>query len=348
MNAPLIADLVARLIFSGVALGILSATALFALRRYSVNWRVLVYTFVLAAHALLFALISIEHLQTLPQTQDSPEYHSTESIVTEAPLAFPSKEPKETSTGYSHANRPLEISVSSQSFPFLEFPASFTIPLFIFGAIWGTGILFLFSYWIIQALRLRKILQTATPITSEVLHPIQNAQILLTQSKNTAFCGGVFRPFVVIPENLFEKLSADEQTLIIHHEMAHLRAGDQYLIHLQFFAAALFWWLPTVWMLGQRLVTACEHRCDSQVLQAGVPSKHYAELLLKAASLPFSPPLRNGLPISRKFSETKKRIVKILMNPTPHTPITPLQKWITVAITAFIIVSFFYYMRGAG
>jgi beta-lactamase regulating signal transducer with metallopeptidase domain/lipopolysaccharide export system protein LptA len=347
MSINSLVDLVGQLVVAGVTLGFISIVILFALRRSSASLRVLGYTVTLLVHTLLFGLMSSAQLHTLMQPGDTPAPYSPVEVTTipTSTATLPSRPQKlkiDLQQNHTVDDSPT-ISLKPQSSPssFIEVPAALSVPLSIFGHIWGAVTLFLLGYWIRQSFQLQKTIKAATPITTEVSTPHKNTRILLSESKNTAFCCGILKPSIVISKDLYERLPKEERDLIIDHEMAHLGAGDAYLIQIQFFAAALFWWLPTTWILGQRLITACEQRCDSVVLQSGAPSKLYAELLLKVAALSSSPPLRNSLPISRKYHETKKRIKKIMNNHTPHTPISSRQKWVSTAVTILITASIF-------
>ena len=329
MSIHYFADFVGQLAMAGVTLALVTLIVFYILRRSSASLRVLGFTVTLLVHTLIFGLISGVQIHAFMQSGDSkiaaPSIEtetSTPTVATPLPLHKIETDFKQNNItkdipSVNEASSTSLISKSTPS-PFIKIPAAFATPLSIFGFIWGGGTLILLGYWISQFFQLRKIINVSVPITQDISGKRKNTRILLSDSKNTAFCCGIIKPSIIISKELYECLRKEERDLIIDHEMAHLGAGDTYLIQIQFFAAALFWWLPTTWLLGQGLITACEQRCDSVVLQSGAPSKLYAELLLKVAALSPSRPLRNSLPISRKYKETKKRIQQIMNNQNLH------------------------------
>ena len=352
MSIHYFADFVGQLAMAGVTLALVTLIVFYILRRSSASLRVLGFTVTLLVHTLIFGLISGVQIHAFMQSGDSkiaaPSIETetfTPTVATPLPLhkiEIDFKQNKITEDIPS-VNEASSVSLTSKSTPspFIKIPAAFATPLSIFGFIWGGGTLLLLGYWIRQFFQLRKIINVSVPITQDISGKRKNTRILLSDSKNTAFCCGIIKPSIIISKELYECLRKEERDLIIDHEMAHLGAGDTYLIQIQFFAAALFWWLPTTWLLGQGLITACEQRCDSMVLQSGAPSKIYAELLLKVAALSPSRPLQNSLPISRKYKETKKRIQQIMNNQNLHRPLSSRQKWISSAMTILTTASIF-------
>ena len=75
------------------------------------------------------------------------------------------------------------------------------------------------------------------------------------------------RPRVVLPSELFTRLSGEAQTAILAHELAHIRRRDYLIRLLELTATTLFWWHPVVWWACSQLRELEEQCCDSRVLE---------------------------------------------------------------------------------
>lgn len=100
---------------------------------------------------------------------------------------------------------------------------------------------------------------------------------------------GVFHPRIVIPCWLAD---ADESTrsLLLRHEVEHVRAGDTRVLFGSAVLEAVFPWnAPVRWML-RRLRLAIEIDCDRRVIEAIGGAKRYGRALLDASER-FAAPL---------------------------------------------------------
>ena len=80
---------------------------------------------------------------------------------------------------------------------------------------------------------------------------------------------GVFRPLVILPENLLDTLDPRGLRDVLVHEFAHALRRDPLVGLLQRLAAAVFWPYPPVHLLNRRLAWAREEVCDNYVLRQG-------------------------------------------------------------------------------
>lgn len=100
---------------------------------------------------------------------------------------------------------------------------------------------------------------------------------------------GVVRPRIVMPRWLLEEDSAT-RTLLLQHEVEHLRAGDTRVLFLAALLQALFPWnAGLLWML-RRLRLAIEIDCDHRVVRAVGSARRYGLALLAASE-------RHALPL---------------------------------------------------
>ncbi|HKW16903.1 MAG TPA: M56 family metallopeptidase [Terriglobales bacterium] len=94
---------------------------------------------------------------------------------------------------------------------------------------------------------------------------------------------GFFRPAVVIPAWTLRDLSGDELKVILLHELAHLRRGDNWTNLAQQLAKALFFFHPVVWWIDNRLAFEREIACDDLVLEQTSSARAYAASLVSVA-----------------------------------------------------------------
>ncbi len=75
------------------------------------------------------------------------------------------------------------------------------------------------------------------------------------------------RPCVILPSELFARLSSGAQATILAHELAHIRRGDHLVRLLELAATTVFWWHPVVWWARWQLRELEEQCCDGRVLE---------------------------------------------------------------------------------
>ncbi len=90
---------------------------------------------------------------------------------------------------------------------------------------------------------------------------------------------GIAPPEIVVPAWILER-SADEQRLVLAHELQHVHARDPLLLVLAWLGVAIMPWHPAMWYLWSRLRLAIELDCDRRVLRAGAAPRQYGQLLI--------------------------------------------------------------------
>jgi WD40 repeat protein/beta-lactamase regulating signal transducer with metallopeptidase domain len=129
----------------------------------------------------------------------------------------------------------------------------------------------------------------------------------------------VGRPTLFFPVGLTEFLSPRQRTVLIAHELAHLKRWDHLVRWLEFAVLALYWWCPLAWWARDGLRKAEEDCCDAWVVDAfpdGGPS--YASALLDTIdflSEPAPPALASGL--GHDAASVRRRMELILDDPRP-------------------------------
>jgi len=90
----------------------------------------------------------------------------------------------------------------------------------------------------------------------------------------------VFRPVVLLPAALPDKLSAPQLGAVLEHEREHIVRRDNLKAHLHRLVETLFWFHPLVWFIGRRLVDERERACDEAVLARGHDAGEYVAGIL--------------------------------------------------------------------
>ena len=117
---------------------------------------------------------------------------------------------------------------------------------------------------------------------------------------------GILRPVIVFPADLVDKLRADELSLVLMHELAHVRRWDNLVLLLHRLIAAALFFHPAVWLCGRMLRREAEQACDDLVVCATGGDKAYAHGLSQVALLTAnSNPLTRRIPLVNAFAATE-------------------------------------------
>ena len=137
----------------------------------------------------------------------------------------------------------------------------------------------------------------------------RDPHICVSNSRRAPLTFGVFRPTVLLPEDL--PVGDAQFQLVLAHELAHIRRKDCLRKLLLTVCLCLYWWNPLVWMMVWLASRDMELACDEAVLRALGPDcrKAYALTLLDMAQRnPKSAPLCSGF----AKSSAEERIRAIL------------------------------------
>ncbi len=101
---------------------------------------------------------------------------------------------------------------------------------------------------------------------------------------------GIFRPVILLPENMAEALTRPQLKLVVTHELAHARRWDNLVLLIQRLAEMLFFFHPVVWICGWMMRREAEAACDDMVVSAygepnGDSAAAYADSLTRVAEM---------------------------------------------------------------
>jgi len=140
---------------------------------------------------------------------------------------------------------------------------------------------------VMSAVRLRGIWKRAVPVEGcdEVLLAAGFRGVELCTSKDVDRPSviGFFSPRILIPEELFARLTTEEFGQIVLHEVGHLRRADDWINLLQKLSLVLVPLNPVLMWVERRLCLERELACDDDVLQLTKAPKAYATCLANLA-----------------------------------------------------------------
>lgn len=90
---------------------------------------------------------------------------------------------------------------------------------------------------------------------------------------------GWFRPIVFLPASAVTGLSEEQLTLVIAHELAHIRRLDAFFNLLQVGVETLLFYHPAVWWLNRRIRAEREQCCDEMAVALCGNAIEYARAL---------------------------------------------------------------------
>jgi bla regulator protein blaR1 len=145
---------------------------------------------------------------------------------------------------------------------------------------------------------------------------------------------GAFRPILLLPEGIAERLSPAQFQAVLAHELCHVRRRDNLTAMIHTIVQAIFWFHPLVWWIGIRLIEERERACDEEVLRLGSSPQDYAEGILNVCKLYVESPVACVSGVTG--SDLKKRIEAIMRNPIVLR-LNPAKKAVLAAIAVAAI-----------
>jgi hypothetical protein len=143
----------------------------------------------------------------------------------------------------------------------------------------------------ISGLRLRALWKRSTPVPSDLGSALSSAvagsreiEICTSTEVDRPSVIGFFRPRILIPAWLFEKLTPAELEQIVMHEAGHISRADDWLNLFQKIGLVLFPLNPALMWIDKRLCFERELACDDGVLECTHAPGAYATCLVNLAA----------------------------------------------------------------
>jgi bla regulator protein blaR1 len=174
-------------------------------------------------------------------------------------------------------------------------------------AVWACGFAAIVACWLVRWRRVLVLRRWAPALALEFPVPVMSVPGLL----EPGVCG-VFRPVLLLPEGIVQRLNSAELDAILAHEGCHVRRRDNLTATIHMAVQATFWFHPLMWWLGARLVEERERACDEEVISLGNTPRIYAAGILNVCRHYVESPLACVSGVTG--SNLKRRIEAILAN----------------------------------
>ncbi len=160
------------------------------------------------------------------------------------------------------------------------------------GLLWTLGVVIMTAYYVISGLLLS--------LRSRMLPPLKESGICRQIRRLSAELGisapyrikeiehyhspavcGIFRPCLLVPARLTSALSKEETSILLAHELLHIKRKDYAAAFLQRLLGAFIFFQPLFWWLNSRLDREREHACDEMAARFTGSRHRYASTLFK-------------------------------------------------------------------
>src|SRR5579863_7658232 len=171
--------------------------------------------------------------------------------------------------------------------------------------VWLCGFATVIVGWARQWRRVRRAMCAASPLDLKL--PIR---AMSSPERLEPGVFGIFRPVLLLPEGIADRLTPAQWQAILAHELCHVRRHDNLTAAIHMLVEAIFWFHPLVWWIGKRMVEERERACDEEVLLSAGDPEVYAEGILNVCKLYVESPLACVSGVTG--SNLKKRIRAIM------------------------------------
>ncbi len=181
-------------------------------------------------------------------------------------------------------------------------------------------------------------------VLDEVQHGIKlprRVRLLVTNRAMSPAVCGLFRPVILLPQSLVERLKPSQLRAVLLHELVHLRRGDVWVNCAQALLQIFYWWHPLLWLANGRIRRVREEAVDDAVMLAlRHDAETYAPTLLEVAKLAFNRPLASlGLVgIMESRSALRQRIERLMdFRPPRAAGVSLVSTLCTITFAAFAL-----------
>jgi bla regulator protein blaR1 len=171
-------------------------------------------------------------------------------------------------------SQPFPVSANATLSPVAPAPAT-PVPAILAG-IWLGGMAIGVVFWVRRFWRLRSVIQAATPLDLDL--PIRTFS---SQERLEPGVAGIFRPVLLLPEGIWDRLTSEQLAAIVAHELRHVARHDNITASIHMLVETIFWFHPATWWIRQHLIEERERACDQEVLEMGSEPLAYAEGILR-------------------------------------------------------------------
>ena len=189
--------------------------------------------------------------------------------------------------------------------------------------IWAIGCVAALGSLGVGVLRFRQLVRSARPVDDPNWHrqlgAVQNelglhadVRLRLGGEVVTPMTGGLWSPVILLPASA-SGWSAARRTVVLTHELVHVRRRDALRQLLGRVVLALYWFHPLSWVASRLAAASREEACDEEVLAVGQRPSEYARHLLALAANVSRTSAALSLPMVH-VSQLERRVMSITRN----------------------------------
>ena len=188
------------------------------------------------------------------------------------------------------------ILADQQAAAFTSPPAGHPEVYSILTLIWIAGCALFLGRWWFRQYRLARLLRVeGKEIGSELMSTLKSlkdklgirrrARLRVVWRGSEPGVYGIWRPVLVLPEDMTRQLGPTEIEAVLAHELVHVARRDNLWSNMQMLVCCIFWFYPVIWLLDRCLIAERERSCDERVIRALGNSQAYASGLIKIMSI---------------------------------------------------------------
>ena len=277
--------------------------------------------------------------ETLTNTR--PELSEPPLLIDETPLLFeiPQNQLPQTTA-----------ELTGSATPVISYMNTLTWQAVVF-ALWFVGVLVFSALLIQRILYVRRLIGRSEPaenrfaeMLNQCREPVSIRRPIELRLSNNVFSPavcGFFKPVILMPTTLVEKLPPDRLRAVLIHELCHIKRGDLWINSAQTILQIIYFYNPLVWLANAVVRRIREQAVDEMVLVTlGTGAKDYSDTLIDIAEMVFfktSLSLRLiGVVESKKALEG--RIRHMLNRPIPKSVKLGILGLTTVLILAAVLL----------
>jgi bla regulator protein BlaR1 len=200
----------------------------------------------------------------------------------------------------------------------------------VLGVIWLLGTVAVLAVWLTRWADLLRVVLAAQPGPSVTV----SLPVRWTSATIEPGVFGIFRPVLLLPAGIADRLSPEQLEALISHELCHARRRDNLWALLHMVVEAVFWFVPPVWWIGNRLIAERERACDEAVLAQGADPGEYGQAVVQVCRYYAGAPLPC---VSGVTGADLKRRIADIVNYAGHRRLTWTAKLSMAALLAAVI-----------
>jgi bla regulator protein BlaR1 len=217
-------------------------------------------------------------------------------------------------------------------------------------ALWAAGLLVQLALTVRQLRRTRRVVRQSEPLRAgwiaaafaellERLGLAQAPELRGSAEVDTPQAVGLLRPVVLLPDPGLERLSPQELSMTLCHELVHLRRKDLWLGWIPVLAQRIFFFHPLAALAAREYSLAREAACDAEVLRVlGSAPQAYGRLLLRWGVAPRETGLA-AAGASPSLSNLKRRL-QMLQHTSESTRRPSAWWWLAGAVALAGLIPF--------